>query len=211
MGDLIDKYFVEHLSLSKEEATMLHQKYYTEYGLAIEGLVRHHKIDPLEYNKKVDDALPLDGLITSDPNLRKLLEDMDKRKVKLWLFTNAYVTHGTRVVKLLGIDDLFEGMTFCDYTQSNLVCKPHKEMFDKAELEAGAASVDDCFFVDDSYLNCRHAHARGWTTVHLLEPGDPEPATKAGKYQVRGLEEIRDIFPQFFLSSTTRTLKDSQL
>ena len=209
---------------------MLHQKYYTEYGLAIEGLVRHHKIDPLEYNKKVDDALPLDGLITSDPNLREVLEDMDKRKVKLWLFTNAHVTHATRVVKLLGIDDLFEGMTFCDYTQSKLVCKPHKEMFDKAELEAGAASVNDCFFVgefislpipiswkdlcgisDDSYLNCRHAHARGWTTVHLLEPEDPEPATKAGKYQVRSLEELRDIFPQFFLSSTTGTLKDSQL
>ena len=126
---------------------MLHQKYYKEYGLAIEGLVRHHKIDPLEYNMKVDDALPLDGLITPDPSLRKMLEDMDKRKVRLWLFTNAYVTHGTRVVRLLGIEDLFEGMTYCDYTQTKLVCKPYKEMFDKAEAEAGAASAKDCFFV----------------------------------------------------------------
>ena len=128
---------------------MLHLKYYKEYGLAIEGLVRHHKIDPLEYNKKVDDALPLDGLITPDPKLRKMLQDIDKSKVRLWLFTNAHVTHATRVIRLLGIDDLFEGMTYCDYTQPKLVCKPHKEMFDKAEAEAGAASAENCFFIGE--------------------------------------------------------------
>jgi hypothetical protein len=38
-------------------ASLLHQKYYKEYGLAIEGLTRHHKIDPLVFNYEVDDAL----------------------------------------------------------------------------------------------------------------------------------------------------------
>lgn len=126
---------------------MLHQRYYKEYGLAIEGLVRFHKVDPLEYNKKVDDALPLDGIIVPDPQLRRLLEDIDRSKVRLWLFTNAHITHGKRVTKLLEVDDMFEGITYCDYTQETLVCKPHKEMFDKAEAEAGVTSVEDCFFV----------------------------------------------------------------
>ncbi|MCJ1404508.1 hypothetical protein MMC11_007734 [Xylographa trunciseda] len=202
MQELIDKYFVEHLSLSEADAKMLHQKYYTEYGLAIEGLVRHHKVDPLEYNRKVDDALPLDGVITRDPQLRRLLMDIDRSKLRPWLFTNAHVTHGGRIVKLLGIDDLFEGITYCDYTQEFLVCKPHPEMYALAELQAGVSSTKDCFFVDDSYLNCHHAQARGWTVAHLVEPGLPDPAIKACKYQIQSLEELREIWPQFFKNST---------
>lgn len=193
---------------------MLHMKYYQDYGLAISGLVRHHKIDPLEYNREVDDALPLDGLITPSSELRRLLEDIDKSKVKMWLFTNAHITHGQRVVKLLDIEDLFEGITFCDYRKLPLVCKPHREMFEKAEAEAGVRSVEDCYFVgkcrrsfrwnsldfcaDDSYLNCRHAQARGWTTAHLLEPDLPEPEERAAQYQIRDLTCLRNIFPQFF-------------
>ncbi|KAI4288449.1 MAG: hypothetical protein L6R35_002289 [Caloplaca aegaea] len=203
MTTLIDQYFVKHLSLSAEDASMLHQKYYKEHGLAISGLVMHHKIDPLEYNREVDDALPLDGLITPEPELRQLLEDIDTSKVKLWLFTNAHITHGQRVVRLLEIEDLFEGITFCDYRKMPFICKPHREMFDKAEAEAGVVSAQDCYFVDDSHLNCRHAQARGWTTAHLLEPDLPEPEEKAAQYQIRNLETLRSIFPQFFRTKKT--------
>ncbi|KAL8967189.1 MAG: hypothetical protein Q9183_003034 [Haloplaca sp. 2 TL-2023] len=180
---------------------MLHQRYYKDYGLAISGLVMHHKVDPLEYNREVDDALPLDGLITPSPELRKLLEDLDTSRVKPWLFTNAYITHGRRVVKLLGINDLFEGITFCDYSKLPFVCKPHREMYEKAEAEAGARSTKDCYFIDDSHLNCRHAQARGWTTAHLLEPDMPEPVERASEFQIRDLDSLRSIFPHFFKTS----------
>jgi pyrimidine and pyridine-specific 5'-nucleotidase len=126
---------------------MLHKKYYTEYGLAIEGLTRFHKIDPLVFNKEVDDALPLETVLSPDPQLRSLLQDLDTSKVKPWLLTNAYVSHGRRVVKLLRVDDLFEGITYCDYTKPILVCKPQPEMYDKAEKEAKAPSTSQCYFV----------------------------------------------------------------
>ncbi len=145
-----DQYFQTHLELSKEDAHQLHMRYYKEYGLAIEGLVRHHKVDPLEYNRKVDDALPLEDIICPDLRLRKLLQDIDKSKVKLWLLTNAYVTHARRVVKLLGVDDLFEGLTYCDYAAERFVCKPHSDMYKKAMKEAGINSVDKCYFVGTS-------------------------------------------------------------
>lgn len=147
MADLIDQYFSKHLGVSEEEAIRLHKEYYQNYGLAIEGLVRHHQIDPLEYNAKVDDALPLEGIIKPNPQLRKLLEDIDTSKVRLWLLTNAYVTHGKRVVKLLGIDDIFEGLTYCDYGKVPIICKPHKDMFIKAMSEAGVEVFEDCYFV----------------------------------------------------------------
>jgi pyrimidine and pyridine-specific 5'-nucleotidase len=147
MAVLIDNYFQNHLSLSEEDATILHQRYYKDYGLAIEGLVRHHKVDPLEYNDKVDDALPLDDIIKPDPKLRKLLQDIDSEKVRLHLFTNAYVNHAKRVTRLLGVDDLFGGMTYCDYSAEKLLCKPSIEMYDKAMREAKATNPSDCYFV----------------------------------------------------------------
>ncbi|KAJ6134869.1 hypothetical protein N7512_000029 [Penicillium capsulatum] len=193
-----DKFFVKHLALNPNDAHMLHQKYYKEYGLAIEGLTRHHKIDPLEFNYEVDDALPLDSILKSDPALRKLLKSLDTTKVKPWLLTNAYVNHAKRVVKLLGVDDLFEGVTYCDYSQLPLVCKPSQEMYAKAEMEAGAPSTESCYFVDDSHLNCKHAQARGWTTVHLVEPGIPIPRVPASRYLISSLEELRVHFPDLF-------------
>lgn len=200
MTDLIDKYFETHLSLSQKDANELHFKYYREYGLAIEGLVRHHKVDALEYNRKVDDALPLEDVIKPNPSLHKLLEDIDRSKVRLWLFTNAYITHGKRVIRLLEVEDLFEGITYCDYGAEDFVCKPHTNMFMKAMQEAGVQSPQDCYFVDDSYNNAKAAQALGWTAVHLLDHSDPDPAHQASQYQIRDLEELRDIFPQFFKS-----------
>jgi pyrimidine and pyridine-specific 5'-nucleotidase len=197
MALLINKFFINHLSISTEEAYELHHRYYKDYGLAIEGLSRHHKVDPLEFNREVDDALPLDELLSPDADLRQLLESFDKTKVKLWLFTNAHVTHGKRVVKLLGIDDLFEGITYCDYSQSPLVPKPLPAMFDKAEREAGATPETKLYFVDDSHLNCKHAFARGWTnTVHYVEPEVPDPPMKASKHQIDSLHKLKDLFPE---------------
>lgn len=167
MGTLIDAYFRTHLSLSDEEANKLHTSYYLTYGLAIEGLVRHHRVDPLEYNALVDDALPLETVLEPDVELRKLLEDVDRSKVRLWLFTNAYVNHARRVVRLLGLDqkvgegvegELFEGLTYCDYGAATRVsketgemegfsCKPHRKMFDKAMREAGVEEMGKCYFI----------------------------------------------------------------
>lgn len=137
--------------MSKEEANRLHLSYYKDYGLAIEGLMRHHKLDPLEYNRQVDDALPLDDILKPDPELRKLLESLDRTKFKPWLFTNAYKTHGRRVVKILGVEDMFEGITFCDYGAEKLLCKPHPAMFEKAMKEAGVSRNEDCYFVGKSF------------------------------------------------------------
>ena len=205
MQELIDSYFVRHLSLTASDAKALHARYYKDYGLAISGLVKHHTIDPLAYNCEVDDALPLDDVIKPDTQLRKLLEDIDKSKVKLWLFTNAHITHARRVVRLLGVEDCFEGITYCDYAAKLLLAKPHKEMFDKAEREAGATSREECYFVDDSALNCRHANERGWIVVHKLEEEDSAPEKRAGRYQIRHLEELRSIFPQLFAGNAKPT------
>ncbi|KAK4130745.1 pyrimidine 5-nucleotidase [Trichocladium antarcticum] len=204
MADLIDRYFATHLSLPWDDAVRLHREYYQNYGLAIEGLVRHHQIDPLEYNAKVDDALPLDGIITPRPQLKKLLADLDRSKVKLWLFTNAYVNHAQRVIRLLDVGEFFDGVTYCDYRDSPLVCKPQPDMYAKAMRQAGVAKHEDCFFVDDSYGNCQKAQELGWNVAHLVE-GAKLPTIPACKHQITDLEELRTAFPQFFRPESSET------
>ena len=202
---------------------MLHTRYYQDYGLAIEGLVRHHKVDPLEYNRLVDDALPLDEVLKPNLQLKAFLLDLDTQKVKPWLLTNAYVTHARRVIKLLDLEECFEGVTYCDYAKMPFLCKPAKAMYEKAEHEAGVRSEDRAservFFVgrlvlvcsihvliesaDDSNINCTHAQEHGWTTIHLLEPGEKEPPPLTCKHRVGSLLALRKLFPDFFKSTSS--------
>ncbi|KAH3660532.1 hypothetical protein OGAPHI_007118 [Ogataea philodendri] len=193
----IHRFFKERLHLNDHEAHALHMKYYKEYGLAIEGLVRLHKIDALEYNKVVDDALPLDMILRPNPQLRDMLLRMKKSgKVdRLWLYTNAYKTHGLRVIRLLGLGDIFDGITFCDYTEFPLKCKPMKESFDRALRDAGVRDPRNAYFVDDSGLNVVAAKKFGWgKIIQFVElDEDMEQLTTGTSDERDGITIIRDI------------------
>ena len=206
MDSSIAKFVLKHLNISPEAVTCLRKRYSQEFGLTIGGLRHFHNIDPIEFNREVDDALPLDELLHPELETRRILESFDPAKVKLWLFTNAHITHGRRVVELLGIADLFEGITYCDYSQQELVPKPFAEMFAKAEREAGTTERTTIYFVDDSDINCRAAFARGWTnTVHLMEQVSAKMSEEPIYHRVRHLRELLDLFPELLKVSPDST------
>ncbi|RBA09767.1 hypothetical protein FPRO05_05703 [Fusarium proliferatum] len=146
---LINAYFQSRLGFSKEETILLRNEYFRSYGLIMEGLVSNYQVDPLEFNSMVDDALPFDSLIKLNPELRQLREEIDKGKFKLWLFSNAHITHVKRVVRLLGVEDLFEGAIYCDYSKEPLVCKPQSAMFETAMRVAGPKRCSDCYLIGE--------------------------------------------------------------
>jgi hypothetical protein len=47
-------------------------------------------VDPLVYDKECDGSLPLEDMLSPDPCTRKLLEDIDRSKCRVWALTNAY-------------------------------------------------------------------------------------------------------------------------
>lgn len=63
------------------------------------------------------------------------------------------MTHGKRVVRLLGVDGFFEGITYCDYEEAKskgrLLAKPHRDMWMKAMREAGVEKSEDCYFIGE--------------------------------------------------------------
>ncbi|KAK0278414.1 suppressor of deletion of TFIIS [Friedmanniomyces endolithicus] len=144
---LIDVFLQDNLLLDQEAAHKLHMQYHDEYSMVVEAIADKHGMSPFHFNSQVDDALPLEALLKPDPAVRKMLQDMDRSKIKLWLFTNAYITHGERVVRLLGLEDQFEGITYCNYGAKPLVYKPQPAMFRKAMEDARVEDVDMCYYV----------------------------------------------------------------
>ncbi|KAI5956264.1 SDT1 [Candida jiufengensis] len=173
----IHDYFKNSLNLNDEEASKLHLNYYKTYGLAIEGLVRNHKVDALDYNSKVDDSLDLHSVLRYDKPLRDTLLEVKKsgKFDYFWLVTNAYKNHALRVISFLGIGDLFNGLTYCDYSKFPIICKPMKgyfiNVFDKTRLDYHDGSVlGRQWFIDDSELNVKAAFDLGvGHVIHYVE------------------------------------------
>ena len=128
MVERIHNYF-RSLGLDDEEATSLHMRYYKEYGLAIRGLVQHHAIDPLDYDQKCDASLPLEEILRPDARLIGMLKSLKSRKTRVFSLTNAYRVHARRVLSLLQLDSIVEGIVYCDYTNPAFSCKPEAEFY----------------------------------------------------------------------------------
>jgi pyrimidine and pyridine-specific 5'-nucleotidase len=193
----MSEFMVNSLNMPPKQAATLHQQYLREFGSTIEGLIHYHQVDPTVFNKQVDDALPLEDLLEEDLELQQTLARFDKTKVKLWLLTNAHITHARRVVRILGIEQYFEGITFCDYASGKLVLKPSQKMYAVAERNADVGDVRQCFFVDNSVQNCVAAQTRGWTVVHLCESSQGSAVGKRLERRIRSLHELPGLFPAF--------------
>ncbi|KAG7096849.1 hypothetical protein E1B28_004257 [Marasmius oreades] len=212
MGVKIHDYFVNELGLSHEEASKLHHSYYTQYGLALAGLVRHHHVDPLDFDRKCDQSLPLEDMIHPKPSLRKLFEDIDRSKVRVWALTNAYRPHAERVLRILNLQDQIDGVIFCDYEARELISKPEAVYYIKAMEKAGITDPSKCYFVDDNKRNVEAALKLGWKkSVHFCERGMEH--VEGGKViqinskaqdggqkiaVISELEELREIWPEVF-------------
>ncbi|KAG8903970.1 hypothetical protein FRB99_002449 [Tulasnella sp. 403] len=130
MGEKIYAYFAS-LGMDKDEATRLNQSYYTSY-------------DPLDFDRKCDGSLPLEDILQPNYRTRKLLQDLDRKKTQVWALTNAYKHHAARVLKILKLDDLVEGIIYCDYANPNFSCKPEPQYYQDAEgVDATIGSLEE--------------------------------------------------------------------
>ncbi|CAO3682472.1 unnamed protein product [Umbelopsis ramanniana] len=191
MRQYILQYF-NKLGIPESEAAVLRERYYLEYGLSIRGMIEHHQVDPVDFDEQVDGRLPLEDYLKPNPELRKMLETLPTRK---WILTNAGLQHAKRVLKLLDIEDQFEGITYCNYSEPNFSCKPEVEMYEKAMKEAGVKENSDCYFVDDSAANVEAATKLGWTSVHVAD--DPKQSS-AGDFQIADIIELPQVLPDLW-------------
>lgn len=194
MAERIRDYFFG-MGLSEEEAKTLHLTYYKTYGLAIRGLVKHHQIDPLDYDRKCDASLPLEDILRPDPQIKQLLTDIDRTRVRVFAMTNAYKYHADRVLRLLELDDQVEGIVYCDYAVPDFTCKPELDYYRAALLVVDAKPGTRHYFVDDSSLNIVAAKEVGWhSAVYFREEDEPAPLWPPGKPAKEGDQQAAASF-----------------
>ncbi|KAG2178177.1 hypothetical protein INT43_003430, partial [Umbelopsis isabellina] len=208
--------YFNKLGIPEEKAAVLRERYFVEYGLSIRGMIQHHDVDPvafgkdrafntfskIEHNelillkrvidKEVDGRLPLETILKPDPELTKMLTELKMRK---WILTNAGLEHAKRVLKIMGIDDQFEGITYCNYSEPDFPCKPEVEMYKRALKEANVPENCKCYFVDDSAVNVQAATKLGWVSVHVAD--DPK-VSSAGDFQIDSVTQLPQVLPELW-------------
>ncbi|KAI8079009.1 pyrimidine 5'-nucleotidase [Gilbertella persicaria] len=205
MRQKIREYFVNTMGIPAEEVAALQMKYMKTYGTSLKGLQKEYHVDPIDYDQKVDQALPLDGLINKDEPLREMLHNMNCKK---WVFTNAYRVHAVRCLKLLGIENEFDGLTYANYAIPDFNCKPDPAAFMRAMKDAGAVDPTQCYLVDDSAQNIDAAQQLGWTTVHLA---DDASQSNHGDFQIDDIHDLYEILPEFWEPKTEVKIRRQSL
>jgi putative hydrolase of the HAD superfamily len=158
VGERILSYMIQKVGIPADDATLKKRYYYQHYGTALQGLMREHQIDPIDYLNFVHDLNPRDFFGASPP-LSRMLEAISLPKI---IFTNADQGHSQRVLETLQVRPHFE--LIIDIQALNYRSKPNPLAYQQV-LEILAASGESCIMVEDSARNLIPAKDLGMTTI----------------------------------------------
>jgi putative hydrolase of the HAD superfamily len=163
----INRYMVEVVGIPHDEVDELRRTYWKRYGVTMQGLMRHHGVDPEDYLSYVHD-IDVGGLLHPDPELRQTLQSLPLRRA---VFTNSSLDHSERVLNALGLTGAFEEIF--DIRVAGYLPKPCPEPY-HAVLDRLGVSASHCIFVEDSQENLRTAKDIGMGTI-LVGQKTPPP------------------------------------
>jgi putative hydrolase of the HAD superfamily len=143
--------------LPEDEARALQKKYLYEHGTTLAGLMALHGVEPHDFLYAVHDV-SLDSL-TPDPVLRAALLRLPGRRL---VFTNGSAWHADRVLKHLGLDDLFEAVFHLE--AADMIPKPAPATYD-ALVSAHSVRPETSAFFEDSVHNLEPAARLGMTNI----------------------------------------------
>ncbi len=168
----ITRYLETRLGLAPETAQALRRRWVAAYGTTLQGLLHEtpDRADPHDYFAFTHD-LPLEAYLAPNPRLRRTLEALPGPK---WVFTNADAAHAHRVLEILGVAEVFEGII--DIFATDLHPKPWESAYRKALALAGNPPPRDAVLVDDRLGNLTAARPVGFRTVWVCREA---PAAEA--------------------------------
>ena len=152
-------YLQEYLQLDKEAANALRVEYWQRYGATLSGLIKHHATDPEHFLWHTHQFPELKNMVLREPRLRRTLLRLPGKKL---VFTNAPLHYSEAVLKLLGIDDLFDNVFSIE--QARFLPKPQAAGFRRL-LRKHRLHAVQCVMVEDSAENLLTAKRLGMKTV----------------------------------------------
>jgi putative hydrolase of the HAD superfamily len=184
----MNTYMQRFIDLPASEIVRLRQGYLEKYGTTLRGLQAHYEVDRDEYLAYVHD-LPLEQFIQPNPYLRNLLLSLPQRR---WIFTNADDNHARRVLKILGIEDCFDGII--DIRAIDFACKPDKIAYQRALEITGDDNPSQCIIFDDALRNLAPAHEMGFFTVLVGKNGSDPSIDRS----ISNFSELKDCMPELW-------------
>jgi putative hydrolase of the HAD superfamily len=163
MSHNIEAYMVERLGIAANKTHPLRERLYSTYGTTLRGLQTEFHIDPEDYLSYIHD-FEAEAFISPNLPLRDALESLPQPK---WIFTNSDRMHSERILKALGIADLFLGII--DVVALDFIPKPTPQAYTRAVEIAGGAAPGHTMFIEDSLRNLSAAKSLGWQTVWITE------------------------------------------
>ncbi len=154
----INRYMEEEVAIAPVEVDRLRCRYWRDYGATLQGLIRHHAIDPEDYLDYVH-AVDVGSRVSRDEDLRTALTELE---VPCYVFTNGSRCHVDRVVAALGLDGLF--IDVFDIRVANYQPKPNPDPYQQV-LERLGLPGSNCVMLEDQPVNLKTAKDFGMRTV----------------------------------------------
>ena len=169
----INAYMYERMGFPPEQIEVLREQFFREYGTTLRGLQANYTVDMDEYLAFVHNV-PLEAHLHSDPELHGVIEALPARK---FIFTNADSLHVNRVLDVLGLQGLFDGIL--DVHTLAPYCKPMPESFEMALQAAGSPDPRTCALLDDQARITRAARSLGFYSILVGKDSAGEDADAA--------------------------------
>jgi len=161
MNRAMTQYIMDTLEMDEPTAFKLRQHYWRIYGATLKGLMRHHGADPYHFLQETHALMDLDTMVQQTQGLRHMIQRLSGRKV---VFTNAPMSYALRVLKILGIDDMFETVFSVESTRFHP--KPSVRGF-RQLLKTIRAKASDCVMLEDNLPALMTAKRMGMRTVYV--------------------------------------------
>ena len=169
----INAFLQERMGFPSDQVATLRERYFREYGTTLRGLQANYSVDMEEYLAFVHD-LPLGEYLHPDPELHMVIAALPARK---YIFTNADSAHANRVLDVLGLQGLFDGIL--DVYTIAPYCKPMPESLELALKAAGSPLPRDCALLDDQARITRAARRLGLFAILVGKVSAGEDADAA--------------------------------
>ena len=165
LNQAMGAYTASSLQLDDAAARALNHHYWHRYGATLLGLVRHHGVKPAHFLHQTHLLPGLEARLDGHGHDLAALTRLRGRK---FILTNAPRAYALRVLDLLGITRLFDGVVTIDEMRmfGQLRPKPDARMLRRLATKLGVAP-ENCVLVEDTLMHQKSARRVGMATVWM--------------------------------------------
>jgi len=165
LNERMSGYIVEHLGMGRIEADALRRHYWHRYGATLLGLMRHHGVDATHFLHHTHLLPGLEDRVRGHAHDFAALARLRGRR---YILTNAPAAYTARVLGVLGIAHLFDGVIAIEHMKmfGHLRPKPDGRMFRCLAARLGV-HPSRCVLVEDTLEHQKAARRVGMGTVWM--------------------------------------------